>query len=201
MATLAYVRVSTEAQNEARQMEAINLYCQQHGIAEYEVYKDKLSGANTNRPRLQDMLANAKEGDTIIVKDVSRLSRSLSNFIEMYEKFKERGIRFISLQEGFDSEQSGIMGEAMLKMMAIIAEMERNIINARVREGVAIAKSEGKYKGRKAAKHDPDLVRMVCEQQISGKITASKAAKMLDGVSVATFYRILNQYQDSLKEV
>jgi DNA invertase Pin-like site-specific DNA recombinase len=201
MATLAYVRVSTEAQNEARQMEAINLYCQQHGIADYEVYKDKLSGANTNRPRLQDMLANVKSGDTVIVKDVSRLSRSLSNFIEMYEDFKKRNIRFVSLQEGFDSEQSGIMGEAMMKMMAIIAEMERNIINARVREGVALAKAEGKYKGKRAKYHDPALVKMVCEQQINGIITASKAAELLDGVSVATFYRILSKYQAGLKEV
>ena len=200
MAVYAYIRVSTEQQNEARQREAISNYCAQNNIKDYKVYMDKLSGGTMNRPELQRLLQVITSGDTIIVKDVSRLARSLSNFIEMFEDFKARDIRFVSINEGFDSKQSGIMGEAMLKMMAIIAEMERSIINERVREGVAIAKRNGKCNGRPATKHDDTLIKMVCDQFIANKITGKKAAELLDNVSIPTFYRILHKYEITLNE-
>ncbi len=139
---IGYVRVSTIDQNEARQIE---------GLEKYEIEKwftEKVSGKDMNRPELQTMLDFAREGDTIYVHDFSRLARSVSDLLKITEQLQAKGIHLVSNKENIDT--STPTGKLMLTMIAAINEFERTNLLERQREGIAIAKREHKYKGRKA---------------------------------------------------
>ena len=134
MANIAYVRVSTVEQNDERQREA---------LAAYQIDKwfcEKVSGKDTNRPQLQAMLEFVREGDTVYVHDFSRLARST------VDTLAAKGVHLVSRKEAVDS--STPTGKLMLTMIGAIAEFERANLLERQREGIAIAKREGKYKGR-----------------------------------------------------
>ena len=139
---IAYVRVSSADQNEARQVEALKKY----DIEKWFV--EKVSGKDMNRPELQRLLEFAREGDTVYVKDFSRLARSTKDLLELVERFKEKNIHLVSLKENLDT--STATGKLMLTMIAAINEFERENILERQREGIALAKQRGAYKGRKA---------------------------------------------------
>jgi DNA invertase Pin-like site-specific DNA recombinase len=138
---IAYVRVSTEEQNEARQVEAL----EKHGIDKW--FKEKISGKNTNRPELRKMMEFAREGDTIYIHDFSRLARSTKDLLDIVDQLKAKGIHLVSDHESLDT--STPTGKLMLTMIAAINEFERENLLERQREGIAIAKRAGKYKGRK----------------------------------------------------
>lgn len=138
---IAYVRVSSADQNEARQVEALKKY----DIEKWFV--EKVSGKDMNRPELQRLLEFAREGDTVYVKDFSRLARSTKDLLELVERFKEKNIHLVSLKENLDT--STATGKLMLTMIAAINEFERENILERQREGIALAKQRGAYKGRK----------------------------------------------------
>lgn len=138
---IAYVRVSTVEQNDARQIEAM----MQYRID--KVYQEKVSAKNTDRPKLQEMLNYAREGDTIYVADFSRLARSTKDLLELVELLESKGIQLVSIKENIDT--STATGRLMLKMISAINDFERENMLERQREGIAIAKAEGKYKGRK----------------------------------------------------
>ena len=139
---LAYVRVSTAEQNEARQVEALGKY----GIDKW--FTEKISGKNADRPKLQELLDYAREGDTIYVHDFSRLARSTKDLLEIVEQLKAKGVALVSLKENIDT--STPTGKLMLTMIAAINEFERTNLLERQAEGIAIAKAKGVYKGRKA---------------------------------------------------
>ena len=139
---IAYIRVSTVGQNEARQREALERY----GIDKWFV--EKASGKNMNRPKLQEMLDYIREDDTIYVEEFSRLGRSTADLLDTVQRIENAGAKFVSLKENFDTITP--TGKLQMTMMAAIAEFERSMILERQREGIAIAKREGKYKGRKA---------------------------------------------------
>lgn len=141
---IAYVRVSTIEQNEARQVE---------GLKKYKIdkwFEEKVSAKDTNRPQLKAMLDFAREGDTIYIHDFSRLARSTKDLLEIVEKLKTKGIHLVSNKENIDS--STPTGKLMLTMIGAINEFERQNLLERQREGIAIAKKEGKFKGRKEVK-------------------------------------------------
>ncbi len=138
---IAYIRVSTIEQNEARQIEAMKKYNLD------KVYQEKVSAKNTERPKLQEMLEYAREGDTIYVADFSRLARSTKDLLELVELLEPKGVQLVSIKESIDT--STATGRLMLKMISAINDFERENMLERQREGIAIAKSEGKYKGRK----------------------------------------------------
>ena len=140
---VAYVRVSSADQNEARQVEALEKY----GIEKWFV--EKVSGKNTNRPKLQEMLAFVREGDTVHIHDLSRLARSTADLLIIVEDFNRQGVHLVSNKENIDS--STPTGKLMLTMIGAINQFERENLLERQREGVAIAKREGKYHGRKPA--------------------------------------------------
>ena len=140
MARLAYVRVSTAEQNEARQIEALEKYKIDRWFTE------KISGKNTNRPELQKMLDYAREGDTIYVHDFSRLARNTRDLLTIVDTLSSKGIALHSNKEGLDSNTP--TGKLMLTMIGAIAEFERQNLLERQREGIEIAKREGRYKGR-----------------------------------------------------
>ena len=139
---VAYVRVSTVEQNEARQVEALKV----HDIEKW--YIEKVSAKDTNRPKLKEMLEYVREGDTIYIHDFSRLARSTKDLLEIVEQLEKKGVHLVSNKENIDTSTSA--GKLMLTMIGAIAEFERSNLLERQREGIAIAKQENKYKGRKA---------------------------------------------------
>ncbi len=138
---LAYVRVSTAEQNEARQVEAMK----QYQIDKWFI--EKVSGKDINRPELQKLLEFCREGDTIHIHDFSRLARSTKDLLDIVEKLTAKNVYLISNKENIDT--STPTGKLMLTMIAAINEFERTNLLERQREGIAIAKANGKYKGRK----------------------------------------------------
>lgn len=138
---IAYVRVSTVEQNEARQLEALEKY----KIDKW--FQEKVSAKDMNRPELKKMLEFARQGDTIYIHDFSRIARSTRDLIDLVELLNNKGIHLVSNKENIDTNTP--TGKLMLTMIAAINEFERNNLLERQREGIAIAKREGKYKGRK----------------------------------------------------
>ena len=138
---VAYIRVSTVEQNDARQREAMA----SHGIDRYFI--DHASGKNMDRPQLQEMLKYIREGDTVYVSEFARLGRSTADLLQLVQQIQDSGAHLVSLKESFDTSTPA--GKLQMTMLAAIAEFERAMILERQKEGIAIAKREGKYKGRK----------------------------------------------------
>lgn len=184
---IAYVRVSTVEQNEARQIEALEKY----GIEKW--FTEKVSGKNTNRPQLQQMLEFAREGDTIYVHDFTRLARSTKDLLDIVEHLKSKGIHLVSNKESIDT--STPTGKLMLTFLAGIAEFERENLLERQREGIAIAKRNGKYKGRKPFKSDK--FETLYQEYIKRKITKAEFASQLC-TSRPTLNKLIRNYEKSL---
>lgn len=178
---VGYVRVSSIDQNVARQLEAFK------DLDLYKIFIEKISAKDTNRPLLQQMLEYVREGDTVYIKDFSRLARSTKDLLDITEDLNKRNVKLISLKEQLDTGTS--TGKLMLTMMAAIYEFERENILERQREGIAIAKNEGKYKGRKEIEK-PSNWNQVYDQYMSRQITANKAMELL-GLKRNTFYKLV----------
>lgn len=183
---IAYIRVSTVEQNEARQLEAMK----KHNIEKY--YIEKVSGKNTDRPELQKMLSEAKSGDTVYIHDFSRLARSTKDLLELVEQLNEKGVHLVSNKENIDT--STPTGKLMLTMIGAINEFERTNMLERQREGVEIAKREGKYKGGKKKAIDMELFNDLLEQFRNKEINKTKFAEKL-GVSRPTLDKLLKEYE------
>lgn len=138
---IGYIRVSTVEQNLARQEEGLEKYNIE------KMYSEKVSAKDTNRPQLKEMLDFSRSGDTIYIWDFSRLARSTKDLLEMVEIMNDKGIKLVSIKENLDTSTPN--GKLMLTMIGAINEFERANLLERQREGIAIAKREGKYKGRK----------------------------------------------------
>lgn len=119
-------------------------------VAMDEIFEDQLSGANTGRTALQQMLRYVRKGDTIHVHSIDRLARILKDLLDPVEDLKCRGVQLQFHKEGliFTGEQSHTQ-DLMLSMMGAIAQFERSMIQERQAEGIAKAKAAGVYKGRK----------------------------------------------------
>lgn len=140
---VGYIRVSSEDQNTARQLEGVELT---------KTFADKLSGKDTNRPALKECLAYLREGDTLHIHSLDRLARSLDDLRGIIKGLTGRGVAVRAHKEGllFTGDDSP-MANLLLSMLGAVAEFERAIIKERQREGIAIAKQKGVYKGRKAS--------------------------------------------------
>lgn len=138
---IAYVRVSTAEQNEARQIEALKKY----DIEKW--FTEKCSGKNADRPKLTEMMDFAREGDEIYIHDFSRLARSTKDLLNIIERLDAKGIKLISNKENLDTHTP--TGKLMLTMIGAISEFERATILERQREGLIIMKREGRMNGRK----------------------------------------------------
>ena len=145
---IAYIRVSTVEQNEQRQIEAMKPF----NIEKWFI--EKISAKDTNRPKLQELLEFAREGDTVHVHDFSRLARSTKDLLDIVEQLSQKNIYLVSNKENIDT--STPTGKLMLTMIGAINEFERYNLLERQREGIAIAKRNGKYKGGKR-KSIPDF--------------------------------------------
>ena len=180
---VAYVRVSSVDQNEARQVEALK----KHGIEKW--FSEKISGKNTDRPKLQELLEFVREGDTVYIHDFSRLARSTKDLLDIVEKLNNKGVSLVSNKENIDS--STPTGKLMLTMIGAIAEFERMNLLERQREGIQIAKIDGKYKGRKAIAI-PDFENHL-ERYQRREISKAALAKEL-GISRPTLDKLIAEH-------
>lgn len=173
---IGYIRISTTDQNIARQ----ELLMERLGVD--EAYIDRMSGKNTKRPELQKMMECVRRGDTVIVESISRFARNVRDLLELVEKLSAKGVEFVSKKEAIDTTTP--TGKFMLTVFGAVAELEREYILQRQREG--IAKANGVYKGRKPIQ-PPELEKVMVKWR-RGEITAAGAMRQM-GMSKSTFYR------------
>lgn len=177
---VAYIRCSTMEQNEARQLKIMK-----EQNAE-KMFIDKASGKNTDRAAFKEMMSFVRSGDMVIVESISRIARNTRDLLSIVSELTEKGVEFISLKENIDTTTTP-QGRFMLTVFGALAELERENILERQREGIEIAKSEGKYKGRKPVEIDETQFKALCKRWRSGEITATAMNEI--GLKPNTFYR------------
>lgn len=180
---VCYIRVSSLDQNEARQVEAMK----DKGIEKY--YIEKISGKDTNRPKLQEMLEFVREGDQVYIHDFSRLARSTKDLLEIVETLNKKGVILKSNKENLDT--STPTGKLMLTMIGAINTFERENLLERQREGIAIAKREGKFKGKQIVNMSEEDFENALVKYKNREINKSEMAEMLH-ISRTTLYKLLN---------
>ncbi|MBE6116619.1 MAG: winged helix-turn-helix transcriptional regulator [Erysipelotrichaceae bacterium] len=181
---IGYARVSTVTQNEDRQMEALKSYgCE-------KIYLDKLSGKDTKRPELQKMLNYVREGDTVIVTEFSRFSRSTRDLLSLVEQLTEKNVDFKSIKESVDTTTS--TGRLVLTIFAALAEFERAVILERQAEGIAIAKAKGKSLGRRQKVLDDEKLIEMYNEWKENLIYQKKILKEF-GISRTTLNKHINR--------
>jgi DNA invertase Pin-like site-specific DNA recombinase len=185
---IAYVRVSTVDQNEERQLDGLKKY----GIDEWFI--EKVSGKDTNRPKLQEVIKFARKGDTVYVHSLDRLARSTKDLLDIVEQFKAKNVHLVSSKESIDTSTAS--GKLMLTMIGAIAEFERANMLERQREGIAIAKTKGVYKGRKEIAYPANWVDVYAQYK-QRSMTGTKAMQVLK-LKHTTFYKLLRQYEQGI---
>lgn len=187
---LGYIRCSTALQNEDRQYKGLESY----GIEKF--FEDKLSGKDMNRPKLQELLEFIREGDVIYIWELSRISRSTKDLLDIAEIIQSKGAKLISVKESIViGDESNPMSKFITNVMIALYEMERETIVERTREGVAIAKQAGKYKGRKPREFDIGQLKEYKKKIDDGEYTVTYVAKQL-GITRSTLYRKLDILRD-----
>ena len=140
-----YARVSTKEQNLGRQIKQLK----EDGIPEENIFKEKISGATTEREKLKELLEVIGYGDEIIVVDLTRISRSTQDLFKLVANIKEKGATLKSFKDTWlDTSSDNPYSEFLLTIMAGVNQLERDLIKMRQREGIEIAKENGKYEGR-----------------------------------------------------
>lgn len=181
-----YIRVSTIEQNEARQLE------QAKEFGAEKIFIDKASGKNQDRKALKEMLSFVREGDLICCSDLSRIARNTRDLLNIIDKLTERGVEFKSLKENIDTTTNS--GRFMLSVFGALYELELDNIHARQAEGIAIAKAQGKYKGRARKEFDRNEFERMCKEWREGKRTAVSIMRHFN-ISSPTFYRRVAEYE------
>jgi DNA invertase Pin-like site-specific DNA recombinase len=164
---VAYIRVSTAEQNTARQQETMK------GMD--KIFIDKLSGKDTNRPQLKACMDYLRAGDTLYISEYSRLARNAKDLLDINDMLKDKGVRLVSLKEKLDTDTP--QGKLFLTFLSGMAEFERALILQRQKEGIALAKKAGKYKGRKKVDKPcnwQELYKAYAHRQITGKQLAEQ---------------------------
>jgi len=181
---IGYIRVSTEEQNTVRQEILMN----ELGVD--EIYIDKASGKNTDRPKLKEMLGYVRKGDIVIVESISRFARNTKDLLGLVEILNKKEVIFISKKEAIDTNTP--TGKFMLTIFGAVAELEREYILSRQREGIEIAKKQGKFKGRKPI--ECNGFENIFNNYINGKISATEAMRITN-LKKSTFYRKIKIFQ------
>ena len=179
---LMYVRVSTQEQNEMRQIKI----AEDLGIDKENIFIDKQSGKNAERVKLKELLNFCRKGDTVYTESISRIARNTKDFLGIIEMFNQKQVEFISLKENIDT--STPQGKFMLTVFSAMAELERECILQRQAEGIAIAKSQNKYKGRKPKDVDKEEFKKLCAEWRNKERTAVSIQRKFD-ITAQTFYR------------
>ena len=186
---VGYIRISTPEQNTARQ----EVLMQELGVE--KVFLDRMSGKNTDRPQLKQMLSFVRHGDTVIVESISRFARNTRDLLDLVEQLATKGVEFVSRKEQIDTTTP--TGKFMLTVFGAVAELEREYILQRQAEGIALAKANGIYKGRKPIVR-PEF-ETITTMWKSGRITAVEAMKRLN-MKPSTFYRKVRQIEQEKQQ-
>jgi DNA invertase Pin-like site-specific DNA recombinase len=177
---IGYVRVSSLDQNPERQLEQVQVD---------RIFTDTASGKDTQRPELDNLLTFVREGDTVVVHSMDRLARNLDDLRRLVQQLATRGVRVEFVKEclTFTGEDSP-MANLMLSVMGAFAEFERTLIRERQKEGIALAKQRGVYRGRKNSL-SPEQVSEMKQRAASGEPKAALAREF--GVSRETIYQYI----------
>ena len=185
---LFYCRVSTEQQNEERQIQAaLNL-----SIDRENIFIDKQSGKDTEREELKRLLSFCRKGDTIYCESISRIARNTKDLLSIIEQLNQKQVEFVSLKENIDTTTP--QGKFMLTVFGALAELERECILQRQAEGIALAKANGVYKGRKPKEIDKKEFIKLCAEWRNGERTAVSIQKKFD-ITAQTFYRWVKEQE------
>lgn len=185
---VGYIRVSTIEQNDARQFETIEKYKPE------KIYKEKVSAKDRNRAELNNMLDFVREGDTIIISDFSRLARSTKDLLDIIELLEDKKVHLISAKENIDT--STPTGKLMVTMIGAINEFERTNLLERQREGIEIAKKEGKFKGRKEVNISKEKFIEKYNKYKNRELNKTQLAKELN-ISRPTLNKLINKYENN----
>ena len=179
---IGYVRVSTTEQNTDRQLE---------GLPVDRVFTDRASGKDTRRPALEDLMGYAREGDTLVVHSMDRLARNLDDLRQIVQTLTRKGvaIEFVKEHLRFTGEDSP-MANLMLSVMGAFAEFERALIRERQREGIALAKQRGAYRGRKPSLSGDEIREL---RRLAREGTGKAALARQFKISRQTVYEYLKQ--------
>ena len=196
--TFGYVRVSSDDQNEARQVEKMR----ELGIDERHIFIDKKSGKDFEREQYRAMMAMLREGDLVCIASLDRLGRNYREMGEEWEtitKVKKADILVLDMADILDTRKKTdltgtLISDMVVRLLSYVAELEREKIRVRQAEGIAIAKAEGKYTGRKTIEVDKDTFEKVYAEVVRGERTNRYAMQKL-GLKPNTYYRVVNEYK------
>lgn len=177
----AYARISTDKQELARQLDAL----EKHGYD--EIIQEKYTGTKKDREGLNSLLSQLRKGDTVVVESISRLGRNTIDILTIIDDLNKQGINFVSLKENIDS--STPTGTAMLGMIAVISQLERDLIAERTKEGLAAVKARGVKLGR--PKVDNDKVNTALKMYDSGLHSVKEIVEQV-GISQGKLYKEIN---------
>ena len=193
---VGYVRVSTVDQNEARQIEAMK------ADSVEKIYVDKQSGKDFNRPQYQQMISELREGDMLVLHSIDRLGRNYEEILEQWRIITKEIKADIMVQDmpllntSISKNLDGtFVADLVLQILSYVSQKERENIKRRQAEGIAIAKAQGKYKGRAKKEIDKTLFEDTKARWQNGEITKIQFAETI-GVSRGTLYRILGEEKD-----
>lgn len=180
---IGYARVSTDDQKLHLQKDALD------GAGCEKLFSDQMSGAKSERPGLQEAIAYARSGDTIVVWRLDRLSRSMKDLIEVVALLDSKGIGLKSLQESIDTQTPN--GKLIFHIFGALAEFERNLIRERTRAGLAAARARGRKGGRPPALN-PDKRNLAVKLYNEKQHNLKTICEMM-GISKPTLYKYLEQ--------
>jgi len=192
MKEYAYVRVSSQSQQDGRQFIAM----ESRGIPPERIFSEKQSGKDTKRPELQSLMNTVQNGDIVVVESISRFARNTRDLLGLVDKLTQKGVEFISLKEHIDTTTP--TGRFTLTIFAAISELERECTLLRQAEGIAAARARGVHLGRpikKPPENFPEVVKL-WERE---KITFEEALKRT-GLKQGTFYNRLREFRGSKKK-
>lgn len=187
---VGYIRVSSEEQSTARQYADFKVA----NVRLEKIFEEKLSGKDTARPALKEMLNFVRDGDVLYIESISRLGRSLTDLFSIVGELKNKKVQLVSLKEHIDTTTPE--GRLTFALFAALAQFERDLLKVRQREGIEACKAAGKHLGRPKAVR-PDNFGAVYTDWKTGKMTAVEAFNKL-GLKKATFYKFVKEYEKSL---
>lgn len=186
---IGYARVSKEGQVLDRQVDCLNEYGVETLITE------KYTGTTKERPGIEKLLLSIRKGDVVVVESLSRLGRTSLDLLTLLDTFEEKGVKFVSLKENMDT--STPTGKAMLQMLSVISELERNLLAERIKEGVEASRKRGRLPGR--PRTSKQKLSMAIRMHSSGEYSVKEILETVQ-ISQGTFYRELNRRKLALAE-
>lgn len=188
MRKIGYVRVSSQDQNEERQIKQLN------EIGVDFIYQEKISGATLDRKELNKMLDELEPEDIVCVTDLTRITRSTKDLFLLIEAIKSKGATLKSIKDTWlDLSEDNPYSQFLITVMAGVNQLERDLIRMRQREGIEIAKSQGKYKGKVKKYHkDHKGINYAVKLYHDGNMTVKQICEITN-ISRSSLYRRLKE--------